>query len=185
MLVQTVAPVIEPLSLADAKEFLRVLNPDDDSLITSLIVASREFAENITNRQLKTATFELYCTGFMDGLKLPKNPVSSIVSIEYLDENEVYQTIDSSTYYLYEANGVATILFKTLPSVTVADHKKSVKITFIGGYTNVPESIVQWMKIKVATLYENREELVVGVSVAEMPKSLIDNMLNQYRVKEF
>ena len=39
--VQTSAPAVEPISLADAKAFLRIDTPDEDNLIQSLIMTSR------------------------------------------------------------------------------------------------------------------------------------------------
>jgi hypothetical protein len=43
-------PVCEPVALADAKNFLRVTIPDDDSLISGLIAAAREYCETFTAR---------------------------------------------------------------------------------------------------------------------------------------
>lgn len=45
-------PLCEPVSLVDAKNFLRVDIDDDDVLITSLIVAARELVEGFTGRSL-------------------------------------------------------------------------------------------------------------------------------------
>ena len=39
--VQTSAPAVEPITLADAKAFLRIDTPDEDALIQSLIMTSR------------------------------------------------------------------------------------------------------------------------------------------------
>jgi hypothetical protein len=43
-------PTAEPVTLAQAKRFLRVEFPDDDDLITGLIQAAREACENFTDR---------------------------------------------------------------------------------------------------------------------------------------
>ena len=52
-------PAAEPVSLVDAKAWLRVSFTNDDTLISSLITAARFYAENYLNRQLVTATWEL------------------------------------------------------------------------------------------------------------------------------
>src|SRR5580698_760383 len=45
-------PIVEPVSLSDMKNYLRVDVTDDDLLISTLISASRERAEDLTGRCL-------------------------------------------------------------------------------------------------------------------------------------
>jgi len=178
-LVQIVAPAQEPISLSDAKDFLRVLDNDSDVLISSLIVAVREHVENVTNRQLESATYELYADDFVS--KLPKNPISSIEKIEYMGSEGNYILLDASTYYLYERNGIGYISYSEIPNIL--NHKKAVKITFTAGYETVPEAIKQYMKVKISTLFENREQFVIGVSISEFGNKFIDNLLVPYKVR--
>lgn len=184
-LVQTVAPVQEPISLTEAKDFLRVLDNDSDALISALIVAVREHAENVTNRQLESATYELYAEDFIS--KLPKNPITSISKIEYMNENGFYQILDSNLYYLYEDNGIGKIMYLDLLNVpfptTIKEHKEAVKITFTSGYTTVPEAIKQYMKVKISTLFENREQFVIGASISSFGDKFIENLLNPYKIR--
>lgn len=189
-LVQTVAPVQEPISLTEAKDFLRVLDNDSDALISSLIVAVREHVENVTNRQLESATFELYAETFIS--KLPKNPINSILKIEYMDEFGFYNTLDPLLYYLYEEYGIKKIMFLDMDVnfnftdskfPTIQKHKEAVKITFTSGYTTVPEAIKQYMKVKISTLYENREQFVIGVPISEFGHSFVENLLSPYKVR--
>ena len=49
-------PSIEPLSLSDAKKFLRVDYDDEDDVIAELIIDARREAEKITNRALASQT---------------------------------------------------------------------------------------------------------------------------------
>lgn len=51
-------PAGEPVSLAEAKQHLRVDGGDDDLLIGSLITAARQAAETKTGRQLITARWK-------------------------------------------------------------------------------------------------------------------------------
>jgi len=178
-LVQTVAPLQEPISLAEAKGFLQVLDNDSDTLISSLIVAVREHVENVTNRQLESATFELYAEDFIS--KLPKNPITSISKIEYLDENGVYLELDNTSYYLYENNGIGYINYSVIP--TLQDHKESLKVTFTSGYTTVPEAIKAYMKVKISTLFENREQFVIGASISSFGGEFIENLLSPYKIR--
>jgi len=180
-LVQTVAPTTEPITLVEAKAFLRVLGSDDDALITTMIAQATKHVENVVNRQLIRATYELYTDGFIT--KLPKNPIQSIEKIEYMDENEVYQLLDASLYYLYEELEIGKIEYKDLPGLLT--HKKAVKITFVCGHTSVPEPIQAYIKVKVSTLYEFREQFIVGASVSHPKDDFIENLLSPYKIKEF
>ena len=180
-LVQTVAPIEEPITLQVAKDFLRVIETDDDTEIQAMITSAREYAENYTNRQIKSATYELYLEEFSETIQLPKNPIQSITSIEYMDESGVYQTLDSASYYTYLDNEITTIFFEDMPDHK--DHKRAIKITFVSGYSAVPESITAYIKILVSTLYENRELYIIGVSVDKLANPMALKMLDMYRVQ--
>ena len=180
-LVQTVAPTQEPLTLSEVKEFVRVLDDDSDTILTSLIVSVREHVENVTNRQLCVATYELFSNRFIS--RLQKNPIKSIDKIEYMDESGDYQTLSASSYYLYEENGVGYIEYDSDFIPFLVEHKKAVKITFTSGYDTIPESIKQYMKVKISTLFENREQYVVGVSISDFGGNFIENIIGQYKVR--
>src|ERR1035437_40652 len=53
------APAIEPLSLAEAKAFLRVETSDDDDVICALIAGSRIHVEAQTRRALITQSWRI------------------------------------------------------------------------------------------------------------------------------
>lgn len=178
---QIVAPISYPLSLDDAKEFMRISDDDDNNMIQAMITASTEYAENYTNRQLESATFELYNDCFVQDMKFPKNPINSISKIEYMDEDGNYQTLADTEYYLYGENDIFRLYYEDMPSHKT--HKNAIKITFVSGYTTVPESIIAYLKVKVSTLYENREQFVIGVSANELPLSFVDNLLDKYRIQ--
>jgi len=180
-LVQTVAPDSEPLSLEDAKTFMHILEDDEDTLIESMIASAREYAENYTNRQFEIATWELITDCLYSGLTIPKSTVTEISSIEYLDEDGVYQTLSTDDYYLYFEYGAAKIYIESTPSYK--SDKRAIKITFKAGYENVPSSIVSYIKILVSTLYENRELYVLGVSVDKLANPMALKMLDMYKVK--
>ena len=180
-LVQTVSPTNEPLSLVNAKAFMRIIESDDDVTITSMIKSSREYAENYTNRQFEVATYELFTNGFIQDMEMPKNPIKTLAKIEYMDENGTYQILDSSFYYLYGENDIFKIHFEQTISHKV--HKNAIKFTFDSGYATVPEGIIAYLMVLVSTLYENRELYIVGVSIDKIANPMIHKMLDMYRVQ--
>jgi hypothetical protein len=70
---QTVAPANEPVTTADLKTFLRVDSDDttQDTLIGSLGIAARQYAETWTGLQLCTATYQLTLDNFL-GLNIDR-----------------------------------------------------------------------------------------------------------------
>ena len=62
------------------------------------------------------------------------------------------------------------------------NHKQAVRITFKSGYaSNFPADLRQWLKVRVSTLYEYREELTAGVSIAK--NNHVDSILQRYRIR--
>lgn len=183
-IVQTVAPSTEPITLAEAKDFLNMLGIDyDDDLVTFFIRSARNYAEEYTNRQLLTATFELYNDCFIQDLKMKKNPIQSISSVEYMDENGVYQILDASEYYLYGEDDIFKIHFESMP--THKKHKQAIKITFVAGYgdpEDIPESILHYIRLTTSTAYENREIYQNASAMRSEDLKLYRAMIDFYRV---
>lgn len=169
------------VSVDSAKEFLRVLDTDEEIIIESLIKATQNFAQNYTNTQITRTSFELYTDALYDGFKMVKNPIASIESISYMDENGVYQPF--TDFYTFCKNGMTLLHVENMPTTKI--HEEAIKIVFNAGYLEVPSDLQQWIKVKLATLYEFRENFVLGVSVSEIPHSFVDCMLDAYKIKEF
>lgn len=159
-------PTTQPVTVEEAKSFCRVLDSDNDAIISLLIDAATDYAQNVTGRQLCTATYEVVVGGQQSPLRLPKAPLKTIISVTC---NGV--ALDYSLHYDYD---IAFIEFSATDDVT---------ITYECGYDVVPKSLQAWCLNKVSTLYENRESIVVGLTVAEIPNDMIDCILDHYRVR--
>lgn len=178
------APATEPLTLAEAKLHLRVDASDEDSYITALIQAAREFAEHITERAFVTQTWELALDAFPAAeLKLPKPPLASIVSIKYDDTAGTEQTIGSSFYVadLYSTPGWVLPAYATSWPAT-RDQANAVRVRYSCGYgaaAAVPQGIKNWILLRVGSLYAIREEMVPGRA---LQPAFVDRLLDAYRV---
>jgi uncharacterized phiE125 gp8 family phage protein len=178
------APAAEPVSLVEAKAHLRVDVTDDDTLITALIVAAREAAEHITGRSLMPATWELALDGFVDAIDLPRPPLLSITSVKYVDTSGDQQTVANGAWMLdsYSEPGRLMPSYGECWPATRAQ-ANAVLIRYTAGYANaaaVPQQIKNWMLLRIGMLYENRESVVTGVTLTELP--YVDRMLDAYRV---
>lgn len=75
-------PASEPLSVADAKSYLRVEHEDDDAIIAALIASARHHVEALTRTGLITQTWRLVRDGWpVVGRIRPKlGPLRSLIA---------------------------------------------------------------------------------------------------------
>lgn len=147
------APAVEPLSLAEAKLYLRIEHEVEDALIEGIIVAAREAAEQWTGRSLITQSQRLRVAGNACGIvTLPRGPVQSIQTVENVIDGEA-ATIDADQYRLHAARGILQLL-----SVPYGDE---LVVTYVAGFgdegADVPSLIRQGMLQHITQLFEKRD----------------------------
>jgi len=155
----TSEPAIEPLTLNALKDRIRITTCDFDTELTDLLKAARRQVEHDTNRRLITQTVILYLDEFPTGdtIEIRQAPVSSVTSVQYVDEDVATQTLSSSTYTT-DLDGVPPriILLEDQDwETTEANDPKSVIVTFVAGYgataASVPIeaklAIVEWVRM--------------------------------------
>lgn len=186
-LVLKTAPTTDPVTLVEAKAHLNVLSDLDDDLITFLIGVATEQAEEITNRQLMRSTYEMTMDILPDRFEIKKPPLHAVEKIEYIpDGADSYAILDPSKYMVDNTVEPGVVIRRndaTYPAISWMVN--AVRVTFTAGYADkaaVPKSIKQWMLIRIATLFEHREEIVVGVSVTPIQNNYNDYLISKYRV---
>jgi len=153
------APAHEPVTLAEVKDHLRVDTTDEDALISALIIAARQWAEEYTGRQFMAATWDWMLDVIPDGFSVPLPPLQSVTSIKYLDTDGAEQTLVSTAYRvdaISEPGRIALAYGQTWPSIYSVIN--AVTVRFVAGYTTVPEPIRQAVLIMVGELYEQRQD---------------------------
>lgn len=186
------SPSAYPVTLAEAKDYLRVTASDEDTLITSLIATATEYAENFTGRKFITQSWALTYDEFpSDEICLPFTPVQSITHIKYKDENGVLQTWASSKYQS-DLTGIIPKI-KPVYTETFPSTFNTVTVTFVAGYDydetvspvdlaeNVPQGIKQAILYLVSQFYDNRIPYSFNGSVTSMPMTFT-NLLMPFRV---
>lgn len=200
MLVQTVPPAIEPIALSDVKLHLKVDITDDDTLITALIVAARQYAETLTGRSFITQSWQLVRDYFPCSLELERGVVQSIDSIVYRDMAGVSQTMTFGA----PVNGVSRSTDGSLVADLTAlpahirpafgriwpipmPETGAVAVNYTAGYgsteASVPQGIKQWMLLRIGSMYAFREEVVAERSIKVDPMPFFDVMLDAFRVE--
>lgn len=163
------APAAEPVDVDVMKEHSRIDIGEDDALLSGYIAAAREEVEAELKRALITQTWDLWLDGWPSfPLELPLGKLQSVTSITYYDEADASAVYSSSNYQVSagDPGRIALKTSATLPSTTLRP-LDSVVIRFVCGYgsnaANVPDSIRAAIQLRAGLLYENREELTVGV----------------------
>lgn len=171
-------PGEEPISLADVKNHLRVDISDDDELIMAYMLTARRSCEVIANKKFVSQTWDLWADGFVGSTvwTLPRSmsPLQAVTYIKYWPEGQTAVTFDSSNYEVDEKSQPARIVLKresTWPG-DILREVNGVNIRVVVGFgddADVPEEIKQAIKLTVGQYYENREDLIVGSQIHEIP----------------
>lgn len=165
-LTRVVAPTAEPVTLAEAKAWVQQDHAADDALISGLITAGRSLIEQQTGLVFLPATYRLVADQFPCWtLRLPRYPLRSVSSIEYIDSAGDLQTLDSSSY-LVDTDSTPGLIEPAYGEAwpTARYQARAVRITFEAGYSlasDVPEPLKQAIKMLVALGYAQRGDLPV------------------------
>jgi len=187
-LVLKTAPTSTVISLSEAKAFLRIDSDydDDNTYITSLINVATQVVEEFTRRRLMTQTYNIFYDEFPPYIDLQVGDVASVTHIKYYDADNTLQTLAASNYdvdtkvrpgRIYES--------ETGDYPNTYERPNAVEVEFIVGATasDVPAPIVQAIYIIVGRYYENRQDVVMGTQVNELPL-MVDHLLTPYRLLE-
>lgn len=191
MLKVITAPTTAPITVSEAKLQAVIGHNADDDLLEIMISAVREHGEGITRRSFAPQTLEVVLDEFPAWeIELPNGPVTSITSVKYIDEDGVEQTLVSGTDYDEDTD---SLIAKVQPVYQgewpdTAVQPNAVRVRYEAGWTssNVPDAIKQWMLVRVASLYAQRENHIVGfgagIKVGFMGRDFSDSLLDRYTV---
>ena len=170
------------VTLLEAKAHLRVLDVDDDVYIQDLIDVAEAQAEEITSRYLQEKSSEFFLLEKQEIFELPKSPLVAIDAIEYYsDVSGQYELLDASFYSVNATKDPAQVKLDLSVDMNI-DAFHPLKVSYRAGYAALPAPIKQWVLMRVATMYENREEIVVGPGVAKLESDYNDFLISKYRV---
>ncbi len=181
-------PVVEPVSLSDAKTHLRVDTESDDDQILALITAAREWCENYTQRTFVHTQWTMTLDTFPWEIELPRPPVAvasgnTATTITYAMEGGGTATLATSEYRVdrtSEPGVIRTVYAGTWPSHLL--DRNSISVTWWGGYgedgTKVPKVVRAAILMLVAYWYERRlaADQVAATAVPFGVSSMLDSI---------
>ncbi|MFK8252231.1 head-tail connector protein [Ancylobacter terrae] len=177
-------PAVEPLSLAEAKDFLRIVHDAEDTLVGALVIAARTTVEALTRRVLIDQDWRIVRDAWpVSGLiGVPVNPLRTLVSAHVIDASgeAVPLPLDAFAADTARLPGLIRIERAALPEPgrPIAGIAIDVTAGHGPGAGDVPAPLVEAVRLLLAHFYEHRD--VAGPSGA-FPAAL-DALVAPFRV---
>lgn len=178
------APSSTPVSVAELKTHCIITFDEDDAYIEALLSAAIIYLEGVTGRKFITQTWRLFLDFWPGGAEivLPFGECSGVDSITFKDRDG-NQTVWDPSNYIVDTDSVpgrVVIAFdESWPSEELY-RVNPIEITFDTGYgelsSDVTESVRHAIKILVCHWYTNREIVVTGLAVSNIPKT-VDSLI--------
>jgi|SRR6185312_7197622 len=178
-------PAVEPLSLDEAKIFLRVEHNTDDQLITALIVAARLHVEAQIQAALITQSWRLTLDGWpCQGRVLVRpGPLQALIAARIFDMQGHAQAFDTQAFV--PDPGASTLSFMPwvlpVPGRVAAGIELDVTAGFGDTASDVPEPLRHAVRLLAAHWYENRA-LVSGADQAVVLPATVAALIAPYRM---
>jgi uncharacterized phiE125 gp8 family phage protein len=182
-LVLTVPPLVEPVSLAEAKAHLRVTHLDDDALISTLIVSARRRIEALTRLRLITQGWSHFLDFWPPGglVELRLSPVSAVSDVIIYSDLDVPFTVDPAHYFLDATSNPPRVVFRQGRTPSPPGRRgKGIEVRLTAGFglaAAVPADVKQAILLLVADAYAHRGD----ESTQATPPAALE-LLHAYRV---
>src|SRR6185437_7391260 len=170
------APAIEPLTLAEAKAFLRVETNDDDDVIGALIAGSRIHVEAQTRRALITQSWRISIDVWPDNGRrtIVPAPLQTLTAARVYDFEGLAHDVDLQAFVLDK--GASVLAFAPWAVPAPGRISAGIELDLTVGYgtaaADVPEALRQAVRLLVAHWYENRGVVAAGPNYSPLPQSV-------------
>jgi uncharacterized phiE125 gp8 family phage protein len=150
-------PASEPITLAEAKSWIKVETDADDDLITSLIAEARQDIEEFTGLALIVQTWDMVLDELPSVLEIQKSPLRSVTGIYYTDIDGTERT-EPPANYLVDTFRDRILLKedKTWEGANFVRLYNGWRIRFTAGETEYPIWVKPLVKRIIAYRYDNR-----------------------------
>lgn len=175
----------QAVSLADAKQHLKVSGAAEDVLINGMIAAATQALdgpEGWLGRALGAQTLEARFSLIDCGasVRLPYRPVNGLVSVKYLDRADNERSADLADFELLGDELVPVGAEWVWMGGSL--RREAVRVQYRAGYQAIPAPIRTAILLMVGDLYRNRET-VAAVQMSKIPMSAtVESLLRPLQV---
>lgn len=181
---RTLPPEAEPVTLAEAKAYLRLQSDSEDDLVTGLIKAAREDIERATGTALIDQGWRMTLDAWPANAvaMLTPYPVREISSVTaYGSEGEAW-VVNPADYFLDANSRPARLHFETQPEPLRV--MNGIEIDFTAGFgeagPDVPDLLRRAILLLVAHWYEFRAQVAAEDQPVSYPPGY-DRMIAGYK----
>ena len=150
-------PVVEPVTLEEAKAWLKLDLGDEDAILTRLITTARQMVEHYTSRALVAQTWRLVIArpSALPFVWLPKAPARTLVAASLQAQGGAQTALDLSLFKLECDSEPPRLVWGS-----IGDGSGMLSVDVVFGYgegaDNVPAALKQAVLVLVAQAYEQR-----------------------------
>lgn len=154
-------PAIEPVTLAEAKNWLRIDQTEDDALIQTLITSARLVVEANARVMMIAQTWRLVMDSWPSSpaIAMQLKPLISFDAVRVKDSAGNPQIVPPQTYLEDKTPNKARICFLSVPptpGVKFAGIEIDLTLGFGPSASDVPGPLRQAIRLLLARWYENR-----------------------------
>lgn len=170
-----------PMTLAEAKQHLRVYHDDDDADIQQLVTEAYGQAEARTGRMIRSANGLLTMDRFPKNavpIVLPRPPLASVVEVRYYDGDNQLQTLEDYQVALNNLPGLIVLPIGTLDWPRTRERLDAVQIEFTCGGREI-EQIRSAVRLLLDLSYNDMDP-----TKAMQVEKRIDGLLHGYTLRD-
>jgi uncharacterized phiE125 gp8 family phage protein len=177
-------PVVEPISLAEAKAYLRVSHVDEDATISRLIEAARQTVEKHLGLGLLSQSWSVFFDRWPAPGYLPITlaPILAITDVKIYGDDNVAAIIDPAHYYLDRLSRPARLTMRVgrwlpQPGRVLNGIEVVLSVGFGTTAASVPQPLREALLLLLTHYYANRGD----AAAFDMPAG-IASLLDPFRL---
>lgn len=176
-------PALEPVTIADARAFLRLSTDSEDDILHRLLVTARELVEAETGLALIDQTWRLRVDRWPRSgrLALFRYPVRAVTAVVAYRPDGTAISFSPEEFVLHQGRRPQRVYMAQYPDA--ADFT-GLEVDFLAGFGETPETVPDTLKQAILSLAAHLYESRAGVDSAAAPASfppMVGQMVDSWR----